>query len=407
MTLQDDASASPPSDKLSGDCLKIVQDHTVGAVSFAIAVARVSALVAGAGLEELEREQTIATYVDMLHQHELRRASAERRSGGGAQGGAGTEGAEATPGGSPNASTGGAPAKPKRARVQTDEGDAEQDAVDDDTIDDLLRTRKVARSDLPWAHREPLIFAGLSPSLRKTRDLLDVYSGDPKRVLYDLLASPGRPDVPNGIWTAILAGRAVNLDDVLACINSIEQDTRHFHDIGDFQLSIGAAPSAAKAVRTAAEWQTAWERAAEAVLHAFPHRASELADYGRYIRQLFAALATAHHDRVINFDRAVRNRVAATGDLLLTDFHRFTDLQLHWVTSAGAGVAGGRGPSARTSATSGSNPTRGKKGARAEGGDACRRWNNGACPDGATCRFPHACSECGGKHTRKEHGRAQ
>jgi hypothetical protein len=290
-------------EKLAADCLAIVQLHTVGDISFSVALVRLTSTIGAVPLEEDEVELTLTTYIDMLRQHERRRDDAERRAGGGAAGDA--PGAQAATGGQVDHAAGAPAPKSKRARTgEEGASDEEPDAVDDDAIDDLLRTRKVPRSALPWAQREQITLALLPPSVIETRNLLSIYSDDPKRVLANLLATPGRPDVPVGVWTAILAGRAVNLDDVLVSVNAIEQDARQVHDLGDFQLSIGHAPVASKAVRTAADWQTAWDRASEAVLHAFPHRAAELTNYARHVRQLFSALAVAHHDRVINFDRA-------------------------------------------------------------------------------------------------------
>ncbi|KAI1789305.1 hypothetical protein LXA43DRAFT_1062932 [Ganoderma leucocontextum] len=48
----------------------------------------------------------------------------------------------------------------------------------------------------------------------------------------------------------------------------------------------------------------------------------ELLAYGDYITRLFGALAEPAHTRIIEFDRAVRKRVGARRDLLLTDFGR-------------------------------------------------------------------------------------
>lgn len=71
---------------------------------------------------------------------------------------------------------------------------------------------------------------------------------------------------------------------------------------------------------------SAWQSASRAIAFVFEHWEQELAEYGDYIKRLFAAKQFSSHEQVILFDRGVRNEVGGSQTLLLTDYQAFTSL---------------------------------------------------------------------------------
>ena len=78
-------------------------------------------------------------------------------------------------------------------------------------------------------------------------------------------------------------------------------------------------PEPKKRISTAAEWSVSWRRASKAICFAFPHRKDELLEYGDHIVSEFAAKITSSHHKILLYDVALRNEVAAGQHALLTD----------------------------------------------------------------------------------------
>ena len=107
-----------------------------------------------------------------------------------------------------------------------------------------------------------------------------------------------------------MAGHAVNLHHVLSGYYSTSNNDEPIESIGDVEIKFGTV-SPAKLVTTAGDWSIAWNQTSCAMIIAFPHQASELADYGEYIIRLFGATDVLFHDRVIAYDRAVHCRIGS------------------------------------------------------------------------------------------------
>ena len=95
--------------------------------------------------------------------------------------------------------------------------------------------------------------------------------------------------------------------------------------MGETEISFGVA-GPKRCISTAAEWSTAWRKASKAITFAFPHRREELLEYGDYIKSEFAAKITSSHHKILLYDTALRNEVAAGQHVLLTDHAHFTRL---------------------------------------------------------------------------------
>ena len=178
----------------------------------------------------------------------------------------------------------------------------------------------------------------LSQSLSQTQAILKNFSRDPKLAKSSLLNSSRLPQFPDSEWANLITGQAVDLDHVLAGQYSVAHDERRTERIGELEVIVGSARPA-RIVDTHGKWVIAWDQAVEATTYIFPHRSTELRDYGRHISQLFASFPDTLHSCIIQYDHAVRIRVAQRRDLLLTDFGQFSDLHVLWVQNAGAVAA--------------------------------------------------------------------
>ncbi|TFK33546.1 hypothetical protein BDQ12DRAFT_615005 [Crucibulum laeve] len=245
--------------------------------------------------------------------------------------------------------------------------------------------RKIDVNAFPWTIHDKIDPPKLHPTLAKTRELLSNYMLDVKFAKTHLLNSARCPQFPDSEWTNILSGRAVDLDQVLSSGYTISHDTHQTESFGSVKLIIGTTKPA-KTVDTHGKWVIAWNQTINALLFTFPHRASKLRKYTRHINQLFSSLPEQFHDRIINYNRAVRMHTAQRHDLMLTDFQSFTDLHLLWVQNTG--TANSRDNEGRRG-----TKTSGSSGGTAKRREACRRWNENKCRQG-NCIYAHVCSKC-------------
>ena len=258
--------------------------------------------------------------------------------------------------------------------------------------DDGPTKRKIDTDAFAWVIRDGIDPPSLPPSLVQTQSILENFSRDLKLAKSSLLNSARLPQFPDSEWTNLIAGRAVDLDHVLAGQYSVAHDERRTEQFGNLEVIVGTVKPA-RIVDTHGKWVIAWDQAVDATTYVFPHRSSELRDYGRHITQLFASFPDSLHTRVIQYDRAVRIRVAQRRDLLLTEYGQFADLHVLWIQNAGGG--GTRtGDSDRRTRNTGNSKRR----------EACRRWNENRCPNSAAqCNYAHVCTKCRSNgHTNSE-----
>jgi hypothetical protein len=267
-------------------------------------------------------------------------------------------------------------------------------SISSDEEDDGYKKRMRLDFDaLPWNKREASESAvQLSPSLQKTQSLLANFARDVKRAKASLL-NCGRPypQFPDSEWGSLLSGKSVDFDHVLSSMYSVSHDNRESQPLGKELEIIGGTSKPARAVRTHGEWIMAFNAYVDAALFIFAHRERELRGYGNHIMRYFASMPTELHDRIINYDKAVRIRVAQRRDLELTEFEQLSDLQLQWVNN----------PAKQAGTTPSTSKSGRKPGQRR---DPCRRWNEQRCPNtGPACNYAHICSKCrSNAHTASE-----
>ncbi len=188
------------------------------------------------------------------------------------------------------------------------------------------KRKKPDPAQFAWANSNTHAEKGLRPELQKTLALLRIYSMDIKYAKSNLINSVGAPEFPDAEWNNILRGKPVDLDNVFCGQYSLQQDEKHVEKLGLVELSYRpVVPS--KVVKSSGDWVIAWQHTSAALLYAFPHRKDELDGYYAHVFSLFGAILDEHHNRILDYDRTVRKRVAAKRTVLLTDTHLFHDLR--------------------------------------------------------------------------------
>jgi hypothetical protein len=104
---------------------------------------------------------------------------------------------------------------------------------------------------------------------------LENFSQDPKFTKTSLLNSAHLPQFPDSEWTNVIAGRAIDLDHVLAGQYSITHDEQRAEWIGQLEVIIGSNKPA-RVVDTHGKWVIAWDQAVDMTTYVFPHQLSEL-----------------------------------------------------------------------------------------------------------------------------------
>ena len=260
----------------------------------------------------------------------------------------------------------------------------------------------IDESLFPWGPSSAILEGSLSPELREILIILDNWSNDPTYVVRKILLAPGAPDFPPDQWLNIVKGLAVDLDKVLGSHYSTDVDTKQTRDVGDiFQLSL-RIPKQTKVVRSHGEWVIAFGKTVQATSFALPQRNAEHLAWQTYISQLFASVQLSHHDRVIQFDKAARLRVANQKHLRLSHFADFDDLRTIHLSPFGVGPSSADRGGGRSRRGDGGPPSASHR-------ECCHKWNRGACDKSAAeCQYEHVCDKrgCRGAHRRPDCPRA-
>jgi len=355
-------------------CLAVIQEYRSGEISKPQATLQLQELFPRT-MEEPIFLEAYGSYLGMLDNFDRFRDNALQRG---------------TAAGNAEVSAPGAPEQPRvRDSAQVDRPAKRPRAVqsDDESGEDDDEYRRRTRLDydaLPWnQERVGGKARTLSPSLQKTQSILANFAKDLKRAKASLLnCGKPYPQFPDSEWGNLLGGKSIDLDHVLSGMYSLSHVDREAQPIGKGLEIVRGSSKPARTVQTHGEWIMAFNAYVAAALFIFPHREQELRDYGDHIMRFFASMPTEFHERVINYDKAVRVRTAQRRDLELTDYGQYSDLHLQWINN----------PAVSSSARSTSSRPQRKPGQRRE---ACRRWNEQRCPNSASsCNYAHVCSKC-------------
>ena len=253
---------------------------------------------------------------------------------------------------------------------------------------------KLVESDMPWFVPDGDTSRDSSnASCMETCRLLRAFNRDVAKAKFLIKIAPNSPSgIPSSQWERILKGEAVDLNQFFASLHHVVPDEERTGRLGDTEITFGVAEPK-KRISTAAEWSSSWRRASKAISFAFPHRREELLEYGDYIESEFAAKITSSHHKLLLYDIALRNEVAAGQQTLLTDFHKFSRLYSAIVLPDGVESGGSereRQPGKKPRSQKGDKP------------EICNKFNAGTCKNPASdCKYRHFCKNCG----KPDHGK--
>ncbi|KAJ8482207.1 hypothetical protein ONZ45_g15028 [Pleurotus djamor] len=225
-----------------------------------------------------------------------------------------------------------------------DRGDDEAEEVDLDGKDGSLsegrsnKKPRVLEADLPWFKSSQQCF--VDPHVRRTLNILQVFSDDPKFAKRSLLNTIGIPSFPESQWDAIIRGQMVDLDVVLSSQYALRPISEQVERIGEHIEIKNGTFELARRVTTSSEWVAVWYDTSRAYVCCFPHREKELHDYGQKIHRLFTAKRTDFHSRIIAFDKAFRARLVRERLLQFTDQPLFEEIKQAVLEPSGVEFAG-------------------------------------------------------------------
>src|SRR6202522_2239356 len=282
------------------------------------------------------------------------------------------------------------------SRLETGENMMTSSLTLNPTADILLNLKrlKLIESEMPWFVPEGQTSGNSScASCQETCRLLRAYNRDISKAKFLVKITPNSPNgIPSSQWERILKGEAIDLNQFFASLHHVVPDEERTGRLGDTEITFGVSEPK-KRISTAAEWSSSWRRASKAISFAFPHRREELLEYGDYIESEFTAKIVSSHHKLLLYDIALRNEVAAGQQTLLTDFHKFSRLYSAIVLPDGVESGGferERQPGRRP---------RSQKGDKSE---ICNKFNAGTCKNLATdCKYRHLCKSCG----KSDHGK--
>ena len=254
---------------------------------------------------------------------------------------------------------------------------------------------KLGQSDMPWfgstrgnGHTNHVL------SCTRTCELLELYGEDLARSKFLIRTALYSPEgIPASQWERILRGETLNLDHFLSSIVRTQVDEDRKARLGETHLTFSTSEAKRK-VRNSSDWASAWRRASEAVIFAFPHRREELDQYQKHIQVEFDARQSHAHQRVIAYDIAVRNFVGGGQTSLLTDREKFSHLYAAIVLPDGIEFTS----SYPSNSVRRAAPVRTSKGV-----ETCNKFNTYSGCNHDPCKYKHVCKKCGGDHPQNEH----
>ena len=258
------------------------------------------------------------------------------------------------------------------------------DSGDDSDGDKRPRKQRLIESDMPWYSKSSVLSLS-NPSCEETRRILRLFNRDIANAKFLIKVAHNSPSgIPSSQWERILKGDAVDLNQIFTSLHHIVPDEERTGRLGDAEISFGVSEPK-KRITSASEWSSTWRKASKAIAFAFPHRSDELLEYGDYIEAEFAANIVSSHHKILLYDTALRNEVAAGQHILLTDHHRFSRLYSAIVMPDGV--------ESLPDKYNGRKP--GKASHSGDKFEICNKFNAGTCKNSSSdCKYRHLCKNC-------------
>jgi hypothetical protein len=291
----------------------------------------------------------------------------------------------------------------RRGRARSKEGEDDDEWDTESGTSSRVRRgkrRKLTDDELqycPWL--DPSRFRSLSRAqgIKMALECYEEWSDDPKYYRTKITTTPGCPKLSTTQWSLLLEGKAVDLDKVFTGRYSTAIDSKQTQSLGKgFELSL-SQPTVSHKVKSAGDWGIATDLWTRALTFIMPWREEEVREYRDYISDIFGNHHYSVHERVLDFDRAVRLLVEQQKFLRLDDFSKFDGLKSSHLSAFGM-VACMQSPNDSGEKSGSKRQSRGR-------GEPCHKWNRGECEKEAReCLYFHVCDRgsCRGNHKRGE-----
>ena len=199
------------------------------------------------------------------------------------------------------------------------------------------------------------------------------------------VVGPGYSPVPYKVVAQIVAGKFINLEDLLPENISVQEPEPQV--MLDGRLFYSPGPKRAKRqINDVTTWVEAFTIFSLILDSYFPHRWTDLLKYKLLILRTYRQFSGSAW---LNYDREFRELAAAENCTTWA----VMNVQLYNFHTAGAHVR----PRIAASSTPNSKEAHGSAFSKV----VCHSWNAGFCvAPTSTCRFRHACSKCEGDHRR-------
>ncbi|THU96998.1 hypothetical protein K435DRAFT_663491, partial [Dendrothele bispora CBS 962.96] len=134
---------------------------------------------------------------------------------------------------------------------------------------------------------------------------------DPSLIKASARAESTCPEFPDSEWSNLFRGKPIDFDAVITSTHTLDYDQKQSIKLGSGSAEIRfGSRTPAKKVRDHGTWVICWEMFREIVLFTMPWRDRELSTYHKYLTGLFKAYEPSQHPNIINFDKAVQQRVS-------------------------------------------------------------------------------------------------
>jgi hypothetical protein len=235
--------------------------------------------------------------------------------------------------------------------------------------------------------------------LKKTREIRVLFKSDSFRdsTITNAQLAPLNEPLPRSIWKKIVLEEFVDFTKLFA---SMDQGYNHYDEPEDFAAGFAIIKknhlSAKRDVVSEADWIRVFDAWKDGVLLIFPHRATELQGYRRFVMDIFRS-TPLNPAAAIRFDRDARDRYAKQpfhmDDRSLLHLPLLTELFAAANSSSVSSSTSLKRPRSSSTTTTPSKRS----------DVPCRNWNWGNCEDPCSNRRKHGCCcICGEEHQAKE-----
>ena len=146
-----------------------------------------------------------------------------------------------------------------------------------------------------------------------------------KRVLKDLKAQAKLPPFPQLLWETVLLNQYIDLNKVHAIWHAEVPNEEIVYSGGCFKFLFNRIQGR-DSIKSQGAWLAAFEYYRDAVTFTYPHQATELICYRKFILQQFDYVNLFNHWGIIEFDQNIRTQLASDPQLTFDNAESFQTL---------------------------------------------------------------------------------